>query len=178
MAYAERDDVTARAGVLQDAFTASSQPSLGDLDTFLTQTAAELDAKIASLGFGVPITDPTAAAALVGVNADKALLLALRARWPGGSGPTQVSDLIRDVEARVSAYNQALAEGNLAALLYLASTDAAAAEGGASNFWTKEGPEYEQWEILTESWLGGAWLENPWGVPASQQPAFRRGERF
>src|SRR4051794_14435327 len=130
MSYADRDDVLARAGRLQDAWQTSTQPSLGDLDTFLDQTAAEVDALIAARGFATPVEDPIAVAALKGVNADRALLLALRATWPGGSGPTGVADLIRDVEARVSAYDAAIAAGDLPALLYLGSTVAAQTEGG------------------------------------------------
>jgi hypothetical protein len=177
MAYATRDDVTARAGRLQDAWGPTTQPSLGDLDTFLTQTAAEIDAFVAARGFATPVTDPVASAALVGINADRALLLALRATWPGGSGPAAVSDLIRDVEARVAAYDAAVASGDLPALLLLASTAAAAVEGGADNFWDRDGVDYDYWVNLTSTW-SRFWLTDPWGVPASQQPAFRRDERF
>lgn len=177
MSYAERDDVLARAGALRDAWGASTQPSLGDLDLFLTQTAAEVDAFIASRGFATPVTDPIAVAALAGVNADKALLLALRATWPGGSGPAAVSDLIRDVEARVTAYDVEIARGNLAALLYLSSTASATMEGGASDFWRTEGVEYDAWSRLTDM-FPRSWVPDPWGVPASQQPMFRRDERF
>jgi hypothetical protein len=177
MSYASRDDILARAGRLQDAWDETTQPSLGDLDLFLAQSAAEIDAWIGSRGFPVPVTDPTAAAALVSVNADKALLLALRATWPGGSGPDAVSDLIRDVEARVTAYDAAIAAGNLPALLLLSSTAAAGQEGGASDFWTEEGAEYEYWSRLT-AWFPQSWITDPWGIPSSQQPEFRRGERF
>lgn len=177
MSYATRDDVLSRAGRLQDAWDLTTQPSLGDLDVFLDNAAAELDAWIGSRGFAVPITDPTATRALAGVNADKALLLALRATWPGGTGPAAVSDLIRDVEARVAAYDAAIASGTLPALLLIASTAAAAQEGGASDFWTEEGAEYEYWSRLT-AYFPQSWITDPWGIPASQQPAFRRGERF
>lgn len=177
MSYADRDDVVARAGALQDAWGPTTKPSLGDLDTFIAQESAELDARIAALGFAVPVSDPIAAPALAGLVADKALLLAVRATWPGGDGPAAVSDLIRDLEARVAGYDAALAAGNLPAVLYLSSTMAAAQEGGASNFWTTDGEAYEQWVALTGLWAR-SWMEDPWGVPASQQPAFRRDERF
>lgn len=177
MSYADREDVLARAGALQDAWGQQTQPSLGDIDGYLAQTAAELDALIAARGFATPVEDPIAAPALAGVNADRALLLALRATWPGGSGPQAVSDLIRDVEARVTAYDQAIASGDLPALLYLASTAAAAVEGGAADFWTTDGVDYDFWVNLTSTWPVG-WIADPWGVPASQQPAFRRDERF
>lgn len=177
MSYADRNDVLARAGALQDAWGTGTKPSLGDLDTFIGQSQAEVDAMIASHGFAVPISDPVATPALAGIVADKALLLALRATWPGGSGPQAVSDLIHDVEARVAAYDTALVQGNLAALLYLASTSAAALEGGAADFWTEDGVDYDYWVTLTAMWPR-YWITDPWGVPASQQPAFRRGERF
>lgn len=177
MAYATRDDVLARAGRLQDAWDQTTQPSLGDIDTFIANAQAELDARIAASGYAVPIVDPVATPALAGVVADKALLLALRATWPGGSGPAAVSDLIRDVEARIAAYDRELASGDFAALLYLASTAAAAAEGGASNFWDRDAMTYEYWSRLTGG-FARTWLADPWGVPASAQPAFRRGERF
>lgn len=175
--YADRDDVTARAGVLQDAWGPTTKPSLGDLDTFIAQSEAEIDAMIAARGYAVPIDDPVATPALAGIVADKALLLALRATWPGGSGPAAVSDLIRDVEARVTGYDAALAKGDLPALLYLASTSAAATEGGASDFWTSDGVDYEYWVTITAMWPR-YWWEDPWGIPASMQPEFRRGERF
>lgn len=176
-AYATRDDVTARAGVLQDAWGQTTKPSLGDIDTFIAQSQAELDARIASMGFAVPVNDPVAAPALAGIVADKALLLALEATWPGGNGPAAVSDLVTTIKARITAYDDALMAGNLPALLYLASTDAAGQESGASDFWSKDGEEYEQWVVLTGLWPR-SWMEDPWGVPSSQQPAFRRDERF
>jgi hypothetical protein len=162
---------------LQDAWTEASQPSMADITQFLADAAAELDAVIAAHGFETPVTDAKAKAALVQANADMALLLALRATWPGGGGPAAVSDLIRDVEARVGGYQSALLAGDVPALLYLASTAGATAEGGASDFWTLDGVDYDYWVNLTAMWPR-YWMTDPWGVPASQQPMFRRDERF
>ena len=177
MAYAELADLKARAGRLAGAWDESTSPSDTDLRGFLDATAGEIDAAVAARGFPTPVSDVTAAKGLLNVNADMALLLALRATWPGGSGPTQVRELISDVEARVADYRKGLVDGTLMTLLLLAAQSGAEMEGGSADFWTTEGADYEYWSRLTSYWPR-FWTTDPWGIPASMQPEFRRGERF
>lgn len=177
MAYAELGDVLARAGRLRTAWDETTDPSTSEIESFLEQTAGELDAAIGARGYTVPVTDPVAARALIGVNADRALLLAIRATWPGGRGGDSVRDLLDDVRGRVSAYDAALASGNLAALLYLSASGSAAQDGGASDFWSREGADYAYWEAFAGAWPN-RWAADPWGVPASQTPIFTPERRL
>jgi hypothetical protein len=177
VAYAALEDVLARAGRLRTAWDETTDPATSEIESFLEQEAGTLDAVIGSRGFAVPVTDPIAAKALIGVNADRALLLAIRATWPGGRGSDAVRDLLDDVKARVAGYDAAIAAGNLAALLYLSSQSSAAQEGGASDFWTNEGADYDYWERFAGSYPN-SWLSDPWGIPPSQQPQFSPGVRL
>lgn len=176
-AYAELVDVLARAGRLRTAWDESTDPSTSEIDGFLEQTAGELDAAIGARGYNVPVEDAVARKALIGVNADKALLLAIRATWPGGRASDAVKDLLDDVTRRVAAYDAALAAGNLAALLYLSATATGAAEGGASDFWSREGADYDYWERFVGYWPAAAYVD-PWGIPLSQAPQFTPERRL
>lgn len=176
--YAQLADLKARAGVLAKAWP---NPDVDDasLDTFLEQTAGELDAALGAAGFAVPVTDPVAVEALVSPNADMALLLAIDATWPGGSG--DVAALRQEVLERVQAYAQAVQDKDLPALLYLGAQQAAEAYGGASNFWSEDGSTYEwwsRWAYRYAGWTGSVHAIDPWGVPVSAGPAFTKGMRL
>src|SRR5258707_16410 len=137
MSYATLDTLKSRAGVLARRWDDDTSPGTGDLQAFLDDTAAEIDAMVGGMGFTVPVTDPVAVAALSGWNADKALILALAATWPGGTGPQEVKDALAAVQARVTAYETALDKGGLAAIAYLRAQETNAA-AGAANFWDYE----------------------------------------
>lgn len=144
MSYADIASLRSRAGILADAWDATTVPKdPDDLQRYLDDAAAEIDAAVGGMGFSVPVTDPVAAAALAGWNADKALLVALSATWPGGEGPQAVSDTIKAVTARITAYEKALDAGGLAAIQYLRALEANAASGTA-NFWSTE-TDYSPW---------------------------------
>lgn len=174
MAYAQTRDVLARAGSLKPAFADGQPVSPAEITVFLEQTAGEIDAFVGARGFGVPVTDLTAVAALASVNTDMALLLAIDANWPGSSARDDVADLRASIQGRVDGYLAGLAGGGLAALLYLGAQAAAAAQGGASDFWTTDGLTYEWWSRFVRSrW--GAWGD-PWGAPSFEASApFSKG---
>lgn len=138
MAYADVAALKGRAGRLAGAWTSTSEPSDADLERFLDAVAAELDAVFASMGFGVPIEDITAAGALEGLNAAAALLIAIDATWPGGAGGAEVAALRDDLRAQVKAAMDAIAAGTYQAVVVLTSGSAGQ---GANNFWSKE-PNY------------------------------------
>ena len=140
MAYAGILDVKARAGALARAWTADSTPSDSDIEAFLAQTAAEIDALLESRGLTPPAAGTTAAAALAGVNADAALVLALTATYPQSSGPASASKEIDDARARVTAATKQLLDGTSPVVALLESTTSTAPT--ASNFFTNE-PTYE-----------------------------------
>lgn len=177
MAYAELKDVKARAGRLRSAWDESTDPGDAEIERFLIDVSAEVDAFIGSAGYAVPVTDPVAAPALRSLVADKALMLAVEATWPGGSGPDAVRDLHARLSERVAGYDRQVAAGSLPALLYLSSQTGATEEGGAADFWTNEGADYEYWVRLTSVWPR-FWTTDPWGLPASAQPEFRRGMKL
>lgn len=178
ISYAEVQDVKSRAGVLSKAWSANSTPGDGDLEMFAQQVSDEMDARVGAAGFSVPVTDDIALRALVGVAADKALLLAIDATWPGSTG--DVKDLRDMILARVQAYDLAMQEGELAALLYLGATSAGAEQGGAANYWTEDAMQYEYWDrFATQVYGYPRWsLTDPFGVPAGQGPRFSRTMRL
>lgn len=143
MSYATIETLKGRAGVLADAWDANTQPGDADLEIYLQDTAAEIDASIGAFGFQVPVVDVVAAAALAGWNADKALLVALPATWPGGGGNQAVKDTIDATRARITAYEKALDAGGLGAIAYLHTQEQQNASG-AANFWNAE-MDYSPW---------------------------------
>jgi hypothetical protein len=111
VAYAALGDVQARAGALSGAWTANSKPSTGDITTFLDDVAAEIDAALA--GRGLAITDPASPAgkALKNVNALGALVLALQATYPEGSGPSSASKAIDDARGEFDGLMASIMDG-------------------------------------------------------------------
>jgi hypothetical protein len=144
-AYCEPEDVKARAGVLKDAWGETTRVNNADLERFIRDASSTVDVAMAAHGYTAPATDELVVAALTPVVADMALLTALEATWPGGSGPAAVSDLIADVRGRVEGYVKALADGEVGFLIYL--KDKGGSASGASSFWTSPS-DYRAW--LTE----------------------------
>lgn len=175
MAYATLADLTARAGVLADAWP-SDDVSYADLEVFLDQTASSLDGWIGGAGYITPVSDAAAIEMLRPVNADMALELAIEATWP--ADPPATAQLVID---RVNAYRVAMAAGEWNVLAYLGSTSAGTHAKGASDFWTNDANTQAAWDIYAPylssvPGLGG-WLD-PWGVATAAGPAFRRGMRL
>lgn len=175
-AYAGVEDVVARAGVLGDAWDDSTSPGFAEIQRFLDDTASEIDAAIyAASGLTVPTEDTIARPALRGYNADKALVLAIDATWPGSSSRDDVADLRDAIAARILAADEALAAGTLAALMVLLSSSATDAETGASDFWSHDSIiyDYGMWVSHIDTyWRFGL---DPWGVSVADGPTITKG---
>lgn len=149
MAYCEVEDVKSRAGRLRDAWDDTTPVTDGDLERFIRDAGATVDMALAAHGFTAPATDAQVTAALLPVVADMALLMALTATWPGGSGPASVGDAIREVRTRVEGgdgkggYLAALADGQIGFLMYLREQEQGDSSG-ATNFWSREA-DYSSW---------------------------------
>lgn len=162
-AYAEPLDVYARAGRLRDAFGQNDAPGEPEIQGFLDDVAGELDALISSHGVSVPVVDATATAALRGVNADGALVLALPAAFPSGS--TEPAErLLEAVRGRYEAALAQLSDGTFPALAQIVSTSGVAS--AASSLWTDEAG-YD-WNKTAEAVAGNA----------SLLPAIERGQKL
>lgn len=176
MSYATIADLKSRAGALGQAWHDNSEPTLTDVERLLDQVAGELDAFFGGSGYSVPLQDPVAQAALVGVNADKALLLAIDATY--GGDHANVKELRASVKARVDAYDKAMADGKDDVLLYLGQTSEGAMKGGATDFWTVDGIEDYYWSLYAGRIGSWPWMTDPFGIPPAQTPAFRKGMRM
>lgn len=139
MAYADLAAVKGRAGALSNAWGAATKPSDGDITGFLTDISSEIDALIAARGYTLPLAGSPAALALKGVNADGALVLALEATFPEGSGPASAGKTLDDARDRYTAAYNALLAGTLPALALLES---GAGAPSASSFWSNEGDSF------------------------------------
>lgn len=170
MAYAELSDLKARAGVIAQAWGDNTQPKDADLERILQQVASELDMFIGGAGYSVPLQDPVAIAALVAINADKALLVAIDGTYPGDK--SNVTELRSSVKARVEAYDKAIASGDAAILLYLGQTASGQFEGGATDFWTLDGWSDYYWSVYGYEWPYGG---DQFGNAPTQRPFFRKG---
>lgn len=136
MPYAALSDVQARAGGVRDAWTSASKPSTEEIEGFLVDTAGMIDAAVAARGLSVPVVDAGAAAALRGLNADGALVLALEAT--PGSAPTSMLEGARE---RWRLGLASLLDGTHPAVAALESGQTAAGLS-AGSLWTDE-PEYD-----------------------------------
>lgn len=149
MSYCEVEDVKARAGFLKDAWDDDTPVTDGDIERFIRDAGAVVDVALAGHGFVNPAVDTRVTGALVPVVADIALLAALLATWPGGTGPAQIAALIQEVRLRVEGadgkggYLGALAAGDINFLMYLREQDPGLASGGG-DFWTTE-KGYSSW---------------------------------
>lgn len=134
MAYAQISDLKARAGVLANSWSSESTPSDSDLADFLDQVAAEVDAVLGWRELGAP-AEGTAGEALLAVNADGALLIALAATYPESSGPSSAAETIQAIQARYDLAMAELVEGTHPAILLL---EAGAVNARATSFWEQE----------------------------------------
>jgi hypothetical protein len=173
--YATLADVKARAGAVGQAWYDTSAPSATDVERLIDQVAGELNAYIAGEGYDTTSLDDTAKNSLTGVNADKALLLALDATY---AGDNSITELRASVKARVDAYDKAMEVGDMPALLYLSATGAGAQQGGASDFWTVDGVDDYYWSLYAGRLGAWPWVLDPFGIPPSQSPVFRKGMRL
>lgn len=139
MAYADLGDVKARAGALARAWSPASEPSDSDITDFLQQTADEIDALLTARGYTPPAAGTAAAKALLGINADAALVLALEATYPEGAGLASASTQIEEARARVTAASKAIVDGTFPAVALLESSGSAPS---ASSFWQEEGDTF------------------------------------
>lgn len=172
-AYAQLEDVKSRAGSLAVAFGENTDPALQDIETWLADVAAEIDAAVAGLGFDVPVENETAARALLGLNADGALILALEGRWPEEEGNRAASALLKAVRARFDRNWLALLDGKHPAITALTAGGEAAIPSAGST--------WDDRETTDEDTLLPWPLEVPGRKPVvrlSRLPAFRRGEVY
>lgn len=137
MAYAGIEDVQARAGGIRRAWTSTSQPSLDEIDGFLDTAAARIDLLLGARGYATPVGGGYAEA-LREPNADRALVLALDATFPGGSAPAEVKTLRDAAEARWEEEIAKLEDGTHPVILALLGADSPQ----ASSLWTTE-PNYD-----------------------------------
>lgn len=143
-AYAQTSDLTLRAGRLAGAWTSSSTPSTTDLATLLADAAAAINGVLSAFSITVPITDPNAAAALRALNAKMALVEALRATFPGKTGPQEAAELIDSLTEDLYGKNGSGGEWGLLLAGKHAAEVILIEEGAvpqASSFWTNE-PDY------------------------------------
>lgn len=138
MAYSTIQQVKARAGVLGQAWTDGSTPGNSDIEQFIEDVAAEIDAVLGGRGLASPAAGTAAYGALVGVNADGALLIALPATFPEGSGPSSASKTIDQARARYDAELASLEDGSHPAIVLLEAGNVASR---VSSFWENE-PHY------------------------------------
>lgn len=139
MAYAAVAHVKARAGFLAEAWGETTDVSVTDIQIFLQGVADEIDAAITGLGVSLPAADSLSAKALVGLNADGALLLALDATFPAGEGPAAATELQKSVQRRYEASWKALVEGKHPATT--APVVSGETGGTESDFWSNN-PDY------------------------------------
>jgi hypothetical protein len=135
--YADESSVLGRAGFIADAWSATSQPSLADIAGFLIDVSGEIDGAIAGAGYDTPATG-AAATSLRGLCADCALVLALEATLPGGSGHEAARELLEAVRERCRAGMDALHAKTHPAITII---DASGAGTEASDFWI-DNPDY------------------------------------
>lgn len=121
MAYADVPAVRGRAGGVSRQWSGNARPSDTDLQRFLDQATAEIDAKIASLGYIVPVTDPTAAGALESLTVAGALVKALPATFASEQATANVSSLLERVTAEWENGLTAIMEGKHGVIVYLGS---------------------------------------------------------
>jgi hypothetical protein len=136
-AYAEFADVVARAGKFAAALASDDRsPNEGDVEFFLTDIAAQIDALLLARGYSPAEISAEARAALKGTNADGALVMAIEALDPLGAAEVkfQGSTLLSGARKRYEAAVVALAEGKHPAIRML---EAGQSGGGqsASSTW-------------------------------------------
>jgi hypothetical protein len=135
VAYAALGDVQARAGALSGRVDGQLEAVDRRHHHVPDDVAAEIDAALA--GRGLAITDPASPAgkALKNVNALGALVLALQATYPEGSGPSSASKAIDDARGEFDGLMASIMDGTHPAVR---SLEAGTATTRATSFWEQE----------------------------------------
>lgn len=168
MAYADSDAVLSALGELAPAFTESTTPGTGDIDGWLVDVDAELDARFTGSGLTSPLTG-AAAAAVKGTVADRAALMALTTRWPGGVGGRQVADLRDELERRIKVADALFESGKHPAQQLADSEIPAGSGGGGDAFWRAE----SDYGLYGSESVSRALTESPY-----VQPGVQRGQKL
>lgn len=159
MAYAVRDDVLARAGRFQAVFSqAGKRPNLADLDAFLADVAAIIDAEIRAEGYDPALLTPELEAALKDVNAWAVVVRALPEAAPGDDAVQALVD--RGVAILEAAGFPSLAgggSGDVFAALELLEAGVGGGGPGSSagSFWDQLPEDDEDEEALEPTWKRG-----------------------
>ena len=158
MAYADLNTLLARAGRVAPAWTEETDPDLSDLEVFLANAASEIDAELQARQISLPLAAEPAAA-LAGLNADGALIVALEATFPDARGGlVSGMALLEGARARWDSGLAALRDGTHTVVRWLETTTAAGQ--GASSFWDSEAQAYGVYSYPSE------WEQNPPLAPA------------
>lgn len=164
MAYADVEDVLARAGRFAGVFdVAGKRPSVADLDTFVAEVAAVIDSKIRARGFNPGTLSDEVVSALRDVNAWAVLIRALPSALVGDPA---ADDLLAQAKAIVAGAGfEELAGGGGDVFTLLEVVESAQEGGGAGSsagsFWDDVGEpeELRDTEEITDAaaplWLRG-----------------------
>lgn len=153
MAYAEIEDVLARAGRLRGYFSETSEPSTTDVERWLDETSVSVDAILGKYGASTPVVGD-AAELFRGIVADYVLILALTAAFPQGTdssaGPTATAaaDLVEETKARNLLAWSSLVDGTHPGMVVVVP-DAGTLD--ASDFWS-DNPDYDDRLQPGENW--------------------------
>lgn len=137
--YADVDTVVDRAGGTLDGLSDTTSPTVEGLTGMLVTTAAQINAAIAARGYTLPITDQTARHALAALNADGAMVLAIKARYPASQD--RLAPLLPNAEDRWTTGLAQLADGTHPVVALLEATGTPSAAHLATSLWTEE-PTY------------------------------------
>lgn len=136
--YADLDLVVERAGGTLNGLSDQTAPTVDGLQAFIVSTAAQINTAITGHGHAVPVTDTNARAALAALNADGALVLALKARYPASQD--RLAPLLPNAEGRWDMGLQQLAAGTHPVLAALETTTGGAVPAArlATSLWTDD----------------------------------------
>lgn len=137
MAYAETTHVRASAGKVSSYWREDTRPNDADLETFLVDGDALVDAALGARGVSVPV-DSSLAGALRPVVTDYALVRAIDATFPGGAPSDEVAALRAGADARWNAWLTSVADGSNSIVDVLVTGPGAPL---ATSFWQEE-PDY------------------------------------
>jgi hypothetical protein len=140
VSYAAPDDVQARAGRARIALGQANAPNTMEIEKFLEDVAAEIDAKLSAIGVTLPVTDAVVTNALRGVNADGALILALDATFPSSQSDKAADRLLDRTERRYMKVMKQIEDGTWPAIQGIISVSGSGSPQ-AKDFWSSD-PTY------------------------------------
>lgn len=82
MAYASLQATVSRGGALLEDISPATTPTQEQVEEWLEEIQALIDAYVSGYGYTVPMTDPTAVQVLSAVNADGGAIMAIEVRFP------------------------------------------------------------------------------------------------